>query len=102
MRNPTSLAPFVRTLLVAGMTVVEALETIHAQTRDGHASEVNASLLRWLNEGQALSKAMRTTGAFPEVLVASVTAGERASSLINALDDYLRPPELITKSALSR
>lgn len=84
-----------RTLLAAGMTVVEALESLQAQGDEGRRAEVQNGLLRSLREGQALSKAMQGSGAFPEVLVASVTASERTSTLVSALDDYLRYDEVI-------
>lgn len=84
-----------RTLLAAGMTVVEALESLQAQGDQGRRAEVQNGLLRSLREGQALSKAMQGSGAFPEVLVASVTASERTSTLVSALDDYLRYDEVI-------
>src|SRR6185369_14490410 len=69
-----------RTLLLAGMTVVEALETLHAQSRDDEREPVHAALLRSLREGQSLSRAMQGAGVFPQVLVASVTASERTST----------------------
>jgi general secretion pathway protein F len=79
-----------RTLLKAGMTVVEALETLHAQPTSGQCASVHAGLLRSLREGRPLSKAMHASGVFPHVLIASVTASERTSALVSALDDYLR------------
>ena len=85
------------TLLKAGMTVVEALETLDAQSRGTAREAVHAQLLRSLREGQALSRAMQGAGAFPEVLVASVTASERTSTLTSALEDYLRYDEMIER-----
>ncbi len=85
------------TLLKAGMTVVEALETLDAQSRGGTREAVHAKLLRLLREGQALSRAMQGSGAFPEVLVASVTASERTSTLTSALDDFLRYDEMLQR-----
>src|SRR5438105_1544379 len=69
------------TLLKAGMTVVEALDTLHAQSRGGLREQVHARLLRSLREGQSMSRAMQAAAVFPEVLVASVTASERTSTL---------------------
>lgn len=86
-----------RTLLGAGMTVVEALETLNAQQSSGQRAAVQAGLLRALREGQALSKAMRSAGVFPAVLVAGVTASERTSTLVSALDDYLRYASVLDK-----
>ena len=86
-----------RTLLKAGMTVVEALETLQAQAGGGVREQVHGHLLRALREGQSLSRAMRGSGAFSDVLVASVSASERTSTLVDALDDYLRYDELLRR-----
>ena len=86
-----------RTLLKAGMTVVEALETLQAQAGGGVRERVHTQLLRALREGQSLSRAMRGCGAFSDVLVASVSASERTSTLVDALDDYLRYDELLRR-----
>lgn len=94
-RTPLSVSWWcreLRMLLSAGMTVVEALETLHAQSKHGEnsASDVSAQLLTELRRGRPLSVAMTSCGAFPPMLVASVRAGERTSSLIETIDDYLR------------
>lgn len=76
------------TLLRAGMTAVEAIETLQLQaSRSG--SDIQARLLEGLHQGQSLSSAMRSAGGFPQVLIASVIASERTSRLADALDDYL-------------
>ena len=85
------------TLLKAGMTVVEALETLDAQSRGTAREAVHAQLLRSLREGQALSRAMQGAGVFPALLVASVTGSERASTLPSALEDYLRYDEMLER-----
>lgn len=82
-----------RTLLHAGMTVVEALETLQADRSagaDDTRARIHAALLKSLREGQSLSRSMRGAAVFPEVLVANVAASERTSTLATALDDYLR------------
>ena len=86
-----------RTLLLAGMTAVEAIETLAAGRHDPVRERVHASLLKSLREGQALSRAMSNAGAFPEVLVASVMASERTSTLPSALEDYLRYDGMLRK-----
>jgi len=85
------------TLVTAGMTVVEALETLQLASRGGAHEQINAAVLRSLREGQALSKALRGTGAFPAVLVAGVTASERTSTLTAALNDFLRYDEMLRR-----
>lgn len=85
-----------RTLLVAGMTVVEAIETLQAQSGgDGERAELQAALLAQLHRGKALSVAMESLDRFPMVLVASVRASERSSSLAEALSEYLRYHEMV-------
>ena len=51
------------TLLKAGMTVIEALETLDAQSRGTVREAVHAQLLRSLREGQALSRALEIAAA---------------------------------------
>jgi general secretion pathway protein F len=86
-----------RTLLLAGMTAVEAIETLAAGKRDAERERVHAALLKALHEGQSLSRAMAGAGVFPEVLVASILASERTSTLPSALEDYLRYDSMLSK-----
>lgn len=86
-----------RTLLHAGMTVVEALETLHAQPLGRARAEVHAALVGYLRQGRALSAAMQAVGVFPGVLIAGVKASERTSALDQALEDYLRYDEMLAR-----
>jgi len=86
-----------RTLLLAGMTVVEAIETLNAQSLGRARAETHAALVMHLRQGQALSAAMQAVGSFPSVLIAGVKASERTSSLTEALDDYLRYHEMLER-----
>ncbi len=86
-----------RTLLLAGMTAVEAIETLAAGQHDPVRERVHAALLKSLREGQSLSRAMAGAQVFPEVLVASVMASERTSTLPSALEDYLRYDSMLRK-----
>lgn len=86
-----------QTLLRAGMSPVEAIETLAAGTGEGARARVHAQLVQALHQGAALSRAMRQTGAFPEVLLAGVTASERTSTLADALADFLRYDELVQR-----
>jgi general secretion pathway protein F len=86
----------VRTLVRAGMTVVEAVDTLSSRERGtGRQQGLPAALLTKLQQGQALSAAMESMNDAPTVLVAAVRAGERTSNLAEALDDYLRFDELV-------
>lgn len=84
-----------RTLLGAGMTVVEALETLHALPLGATRARVNAQLVLELQQGRALSAAMAASGVFPAVLVAGVKGSERTGALGEALDDFLRYEDML-------
>jgi general secretion pathway protein F len=86
-----------RTLLLAGMTAVEAIETLAAGRHDAERARVHATLLEALRQGKSLSRAMAAAGVFPEVLVAGVTASERTSTLPAALEDFLRYDGLLRR-----
>ncbi|KQW42926.1 hypothetical protein ASC81_19950 [Pelomonas sp. Root405] len=100
--KPTDLAWWCKelhTLVSAGMTAVEALETLQAQsllrgTSDAR-SQIQAALVADLYRGLPLSQAMANEAGFPPVLVASVRAAERTSALSGALEDYLRYHEVL-------
>lgn len=77
-------------LLLAGLTVVEGLETLAAQDQGSATSVVLASLLAHLREGQSLSVAMqRHPEVFPELYVATVKASERTGDMPEALQRYI-------------
>jgi general secretion pathway protein F len=86
-----------RTLLVAGMTAVEAIETLAAGADDPARRELHASLLRSLQDGWTLSRAMQGADVFPSVLIAGVAAGERTGDLVEALGDYLRYDDMLSR-----
>lgn len=86
-----------RTLVHAGMTVVEALDALRLQGRSAARDRLHGALLGALGRGRRLSDAMADTGAFPPLLLAGVRAGERTSGLIAALDDYLRHAEAMDR-----
>jgi general secretion pathway protein F len=77
-------------LLKAGLTVVEGLETLSEQDQGSVTSEVLSSLLAHLREGQSLSAALqRHPEAFPDLYVATVKASERTGDMPEALQRYI-------------
>lgn len=87
----------IRTLLRAGMTVVEAIETLAARDRQHADMSLASQLLGYLQQGMSLSQALRNMTAPPQVLIAAVQAGERTSNLVDSLNGYLRFDELTTQ-----
>jgi general secretion pathway protein F len=85
------------TLLRAGMTVVEAIETLAAGGEAGHRREIHQRLMGRLRQGAALSDALRSADVFPDVLIAGVAASERSSRLPDALAEYQSYHETLAK-----
>lgn len=86
----------VSTLIQAGMTVVEAVDTLSARERmAGRQESLAAELLARLEQGTSLSNALEQLPDAPPVLVAAVRAGERTSDLVQALSDYLKFDTLV-------
>jgi general secretion pathway protein F len=86
-----------RTLVSAGMTVVEAVDTLSAKrspSATGAKDSLAREILTRLSTGQSLSSALVALGA-PPVLVAAVRAGERTSNVVEALDAYLHFNRLV-------
>lgn len=90
-----------RTLMVAGMGVVEAVDTLCEFDVRGKKMDVHndLSLARQLRErlqhGQSLSAALSAMPGVPPVLLACVRSVEHTSNLLDALDDYLRYHDMI-------
>jgi general secretion pathway protein F len=77
-----------RDLLVAGLSVIEALEALQRDS-DSRASEEVSALISRLRGGQPLSAALGTSANMPQVLVALVRTAELTSDLPQALTRYL-------------
>jgi general secretion pathway protein F len=84
-----------RTLLKAGMTVVEALQTLSAEAAAHGDASPSQRLLAHLQQGLTLSQSMERSEGFPLLLIAGVKAGERSSGLVSALDEYLSYHDLM-------
>lgn len=87
-----------RALVMAGLSVVEALEALAESDSPGAgAASVHAQLLARLSAGRSLSAAMQDLGGFPVLLVASVRSSERTSNLPEALDAYLKFDDMVSQ-----
>ena len=77
-------------LLAAGLSLVEAIETLAQKEKRAEWRAVLASLLAVLRQGQPLSSALeQAPAAFPPLYVATVRAAERTSDLVPALARYV-------------
>lgn len=78
------------TLLDAGVTVKEAIHALARKEPSPSRRQILAQLDRALSEGQAFSSAMERSGAFPELLTATVAASEQTGDLAVGLQRYAR------------
>lgn len=78
------------TLLGAGLTLVETLETLAEKEQRPEIRLVLARVIAHLREGQPLSQALaQSAGDFPVLYVATVRAAEQTGDLREALSRYL-------------
>jgi general secretion pathway protein F len=82
------LAEQLRDLLVAGLSVIEALETLQRGSADA-GRPVLQSLTASLRSGEPLSQALAASALFPSLLVSLVRASELTSNLPQALSRFL-------------
>lgn len=100
-RGMFSLALFsheLRALLGAGLTVVEALETLLEKASAGESRRVLEEVNRHVREGRTLSEALEASpAAFPPLYVASLRAAERTGAIEDALGRYLHYQERLDR-----
>jgi general secretion pathway protein F len=78
------------TLLEAGLSVVEAIETLRAKETRPERQQLLTQLVTALYQGQSLSQALeRFPAVFPALYVATVRASERTGNLPESLGRYI-------------
>lgn len=88
------------TLLRAGLSLVEALETLESRNAVQPVSDdgVVGRLLATLRQGESLSAAMERMGdVFPPLLTSTVSASEQTGDVAHGLQRYLRHDEQTTR-----
>lgn len=78
------------TLMDAGVTVKEAIHALSQKELSPSRRQVLARLDQAVSEGLSFSAAMERTGAFPELLLATVAASEQTGDLATGLQRYAR------------
>jgi len=77
-------------LLEAGLSIVEALETLLEKEARAETRHVLKAVVTRLHEGQSLSAALESQGeAFPALYVAAIRSSERSGSLVESLTRYI-------------
>lgn len=77
-------------LLEAGLTLLEAIETLAGKEQQGEARRILDGVIKLLREGQHLSLALQNfPAAFPPLYVATIRASERTGDMQEALKRYL-------------
>jgi general secretion pathway protein F len=89
--NLTLFSQELLSLLDAGITVVDALDTLLEKEQRPDARQILSATLVSLREGQTLSSALqRVPEAFPPLFVATIKSSERTSDLANGLRRYIK------------
>lgn len=79
-----------RTLLLSGMSLVEAIDTLCSKGNINGGHPVLLGIKLSLQEGKSFSTALTLSSfPFPTLLIASVKASERTSLIDKALDEYI-------------
>lgn len=78
------------TLLDAGVTVKEAIHALSRKEPSPSRRQILAQLDKAVSEGLSFSSAMQRTGAFPDLLLATVAASEQTGDLATGLLRYAR------------
>ena len=77
-------------LLEAGLSVVEAIETLLEKESRQEIQETIKRVLKGLREGLALSSSIESqTSVFPKLYIASIKASEQSGTLIESLRRYI-------------
>jgi general secretion pathway protein F len=77
-------------LLEAGLSIVEALETLLEKEAHAYTRHVLKSVVSSLHEGRALSAALEAQATvFPSLYVATIRSSERTGSLTESLRRYI-------------
>lgn len=88
-KDITILVEQLQSLLQAGLSVIEALDTLQKGASSPRNQQAIEQLSRALKEGQPLSTALERKGLFPALLVALIRSSEVTSDLPQALYRYL-------------
>lgn len=78
------------TLMDAGVTVKEAIHALSQKEQSPARRQILAQLDKAVSEGHSFSAAMQRTGAFPDLLLATVAASEQTGDLAIGLQRYAR------------
>lgn len=79
--NAAQFARTFATLSSSGATVPDALSAAQGAVNSEVFKQASAKVLRQVEEGQPLHRAMKSTGIFPQMLVHMVASGERGGEL---------------------
>lgn len=85
-------------LLRAGLSLIEALETLQERQQDAQRDgAVLSELIARMREGKSFSQGLQDFPEyFPELFVASIAASEQTGEMVDAMERYLRYHEQVS------
>lgn len=78
-------------LVAAGIPLEEGLRAVSKQSEKAHVRNLMSSVRSKVMEGHSLAQGMQQSGRFPDLYIATITAGERSGHLdliLDQLADY--------------
>lgn len=91
-------------IIKTGANLVKGLEILKMQSRDRRLQKAISFLINEVSRGSSLSTAMKSCGAFPELLINLVTVGEQSGNLdsvLNNMAEYYDRENFIRKKITS-
>ena len=78
-------------LLKAGLSLMEAIETLHEKENKSSAKGVTEKIINALQEGNSLSNALELQPEyFPNLFIAMIRSSEKTGDLANTLGNYVK------------
>jgi general secretion pathway protein F len=78
-------------LLKAGLSLMEAIETLHEKQQKSNTKQVTEKLVNALYEGNSFSNALESQPLhFPKLFVAMIQASEKTGELTSTLGNYVK------------
>ena len=88
--NLKELSVFCRqfsTMLISGISIIKSLDILHAQAENSRFKDILKKVYESVQRGQSLSSSLASqTGAFPEMMINMVEAGEASGTLDRVME----------------
>ncbi len=88
--NLAFFSEYLRLMIVAGISIMEALDIIEKAIHNRVYSRAVAQMKRLISDGESISESMKATGVFPNLMVRMIAIGESSGALDEQLEYLAR------------